>query len=704
MSAVKAASCHGGSTAVASPPGTPVVALAGNPNVGKSTVFNALTGARQHVGNWPGKTVDVARGPWRLPDDRRAEVVDLPGTYSLVPCSPDEELTRELIVTGQVDAVVVALDAGNLARNLYLLAQLLETGRPVAVALTMVDTAAARGLTVDADVLAERAGVPVVPIDARSGRGMDELGAVVAGLLDHPHPPVPPVLGAAEPVLAELEASVADVPQLDGLPRRWLATALLSGDVPEETPEAVQAEAARLGERLAAETGDPDDDLWDADAALADQRYAWAHEVLEASVRRDASADADTRTDKVDRVLTSRVFGLPILLAVMWAVFSATTTFAKPLQDGLASLFDGPVTTGAHHALSWAPGWLDGLVVQGLIGGVGQVLSFIPLMIIMFVLMTLLEDSGYLARAAFLADRLMRTMGLPSRAFLPLLVGFGCNVPALSATRILPDARQRLLLGLVIPYLSCSARLVVYVLMASIFFGSMAGTVVFGMYVLSIVMVVAVGLLLRRTMFKDVTHEPLVLELPPYRVPTVRVTAAQTWVRLRGFLKTASGIIVGTVTAVWLLSSISLSGQAFGKGPIDDSAMAGISRAAAPVFEPLGFGDWHPAAAMVTGFVAKEAVVATMAQTYTVAEPGNGHRPGALGDRIKATFEKTSGGHPTPAALAFLVFLLAYTPCMTTVATQWQTIGRRLTLYGIGMQLVIAWVLALAVFQIGRLI
>ncbi|RFU42925.1 ferrous iron transport protein B, partial [Actinomadura logoneensis] len=533
---------------------------------------------------------------------------------------------------------------------------------------------------------------------------MDELAAAVAGLLDDPRPPVPPRLGAAEPVLAELEAVVADVPQLDGLPRRWLATALLSGDLPEETPEAVQAEAARLGDRLAAATGDPDDDLWDADAALADQRYAWAHEVLEASVRRDASADADTRTDKVDRVLTSRVFGLPILLAVMWAVFSATTTFAKPLQDGLAALFDGPVTRGADAALSWAPAWLNGLVVQGLVGGVGQVLSFIPLMIVMFVLMTLLEDSGYLARAAFLADRLMRTMGLPSRAFLPLLVGFGCNVPALSATRILPNARQRLLLGLVIPYLSCSARLVVYVLMASVFFGSMAGTVVFGMYVLSIVMVVAVGLLLRRTLFRDVTHEPLVLELPPYRVPTVRVTAAQTWVRLRGFLRTASGIIVGTVTAVWLLSSISLQGEPFGKGPIDDSAMAGISRAVAPAFEPLGFGDWHPAAAMVTGFVAKEAVVATMAQTYAVAEPGDDHRPGALGDRIKATFERTSGGHPTPAALAFLVFLLAYTPCMTTVATQWQAIGRRLTLYGMGMQLAIAWVLALAVFQIGRLL
>jgi ferrous iron transport protein B len=385
------------------------------------------------------------------------------------------------------------------------------------------------------------------------------------------------------------------------------------------------------------------------------------------------------------------------------------------LQSAVQDLFDGPVSDGFGWLLGVvdAPEWLAGLVQDGLVSGVGQLLSFAPLMAIMFVLLALLEDSGYMARAAFVVDRLMRVIGLPGKAFLPIIVGFGCNVPALAGTRILRNPRQRLLLGLLIPFVSCSARLTVYVLLAGIFFGSEAGTMVFVMYVLSIVLVVGMGWVLRRVAFRDLADDPLLLELPPYRRPTLRVMGVQTWQKLQAFLRTASGIIVATVTVVWLLSSIPLPGAqapspaepvSFGHVDPADSVFGGVSRAIAPVFAPAGFDDWHASAALVTGFVAKEAVVATTAQTYSAEEPADVHQAGALGTALHDTFVRTSGGHVIPAVLAFMVFLLAYTPCMTTVAAQRAEIGTRATLMGIGMQLLVAWVLAVAVFQIGVLL
>lgn len=654
------ACCHAGG-GIGAGPQAPVVALAGAPNTGKSTLFNALTGAKVTMGNWPGTTVEVSRGIWKTtkeaatcdcdecdcdPSEQRLDItlIDLPGAYSLEPHSPDEALTRELLVGGpedeRPDLTIVACDASRLANSLYLVSQLRERGQRMIVALTMLDVAAKRGIEVSPAKLARSLGCPVVGIDPRRRTGLDRLAKTVRATLGQP---------AAAPRPAP---KTTDTLELDDDRFGWIATAVQAGT-------AAPAEQAR------------------------------------------------TRSDKVDRWVTAPVLGPLIFLGVMWAVFQITTTVAAPLQDFLDGLFSGPITDGTTWllgVLGLSETWVEGLLVDGLIAGVGMLLTFVPLMAFMFVLLALLEDSGYMARAAVVTDRLMRSIGLPGRAFLPLIVGYGCNVPAISATRILPSASQRILTALLVPFTSCTARLTVFVMMGAVFFGPYAGTAVFGMYVASIVIIVLVGLLLRGTLWRGEAIEPLVIDLPPYQAPTLRLTASVAWVRLKGFLQTASGIIVATVAAVWLLQSIPAQpGKAFGDVAVADSVYGVTAQAIAPVFAPAGFGSWESASTLVVGFVAKEAVISSWAQTYAVDEPEESAEPGDLGSAVMQTFTESSGGHPIPAALAFMVFLMAYTPCVATLAAQWREIGGKWTVFGIGLQLATAWLLAVAVFQIGKL-
>ena len=667
-------SCHGDSAGAPPPTGARVVALAGAPNVGKSTLFNALTGARRTVGNWPGTTVEVGRGTWRLDGGgdstgdgtgrteprgggESVALVDLPGAYSLDPMSPDEALTRELILgedgATPPDAVLVAASAAHLARSLYLVAQVRETGLPVAIALTMEDVARRRGFTVDTDALAAATGCPVVLLDPRRRRGHEQLAAVVGDLLD-----AGPVAARDRDLAAYATCEVTD------------------GGAP---------------------------DLDDDELAVADERFAWIERAVQAGTVHTGERRR-TWSDRIDRWATAPVAGPLLFLAVMWAVFQITTTVAAPLQDGLDALFVGPVSDGVS-ALVGAVGlggtWVEGLLVNGLIAGVGMLLTFVPLMALMFLLLAVLEDSGYMARAAVVTDRLMSRLGLPGRAFLPLVVGFGCNVPAIAATRILPQARHRVLTALLVPFTSCSARLTVYVLLASTFFPDRAGTVVFAMYLVSILLVVLVGLALRSTLWRTMGADPLVIDLPPYQRPTLRLSLSVMWLRLKGFLQTASGIIVATVIVVWLLQSIPAGGGGqFGHVAVEDSVYAAIARGLAPALEPAGFGVWQSVSALVVGFIAKEAVISSWAQTYAVSEAG-GREPGSLGHQLLQTFAESSGGHANVAVIAFMVFLLAYTPCVATLAAQKRELGWRWTAFGVVVQLVVAWVLAVAVFQVG---
>ncbi len=625
-------------------PAPATIALVGNPNVGKSSLFNALTGARRAaVGNWPGSSVEVASGQWRLAD-RSVRLIDLPGTYSLDPISPDEALTRDLLVgadpVARPDVVVVVVSAADLIRTLYLAHQIRETPNRVVVAVSMGDVARRRGTTVDVAGLSRAMTAPTVAVDGRRGVTADLVEAVGRALAA----PMPPPLPA-----------------------------------PQEHDDAL---------------------------AAADWRFTRVTRMVEATTVNGERATTPW-SDRIDRVAISPVVGPMMFLAVMWLVFQLTTRLAAPLQTLIDRLVSGPVSDGARwlsRSVGLGGTWVEHLLVDGVIAGVGMLLSFAPVMAIMFALLALLEDSGYLARAAVVADRLTRVLNLPGRAFLPLVVGFGCNVPAVAATRILPNARHRLLTVLLVPFTSCTARLAVYVLVATAFFGPHAGNVVFGMYLVSIAMLVAGGALLRATVLRTMDNEDLLIDLPRYQVPHIRLLIASTWTRVAAFLRTAGSVIVAAVVVVWALSAIPVGASDRPGTDVEHSLFGQIAATTAPAFTPAGFGDWHTTGALLVGFVAKEAVVSSWAQTYATEKPDNVRRPGALGESLRADFARSSGGHTTAAVLAFLVFLLGYTPCVATLAAQYREVGPRWTLLGFGFQLAFAWTVAVAVFQIGRLV
>ncbi len=648
------------------------IALLGNPNVGKSTLFNALTGAHQHTVNAPGTTVHWEVGRWRLPaahgTRQEVDLVDLPGTQSLLAASPDEQVTQDALVGAGAhgappDLTIVVADATALSRSLYLLAQAAETGTPAIVALTMNDVARGRGITVDVARLSERLGVPVVEVDPRMRIGLGELASTVhRALHDRPY-----LHTGLEHVLAGVSVT-ADSPADGGIP-----------------------DASRA--------------LTDQIQVHADDHFEWV-----AGIERDLvshSGHRETWSDRIDRILLNPWFGIPVFLGVMWMLFQLTTTIAGPIQDlidAVVSGWFGSVITSFLGLFDLDTGWLNGFLVNGVVAGLATVATFIPPMGLMFLALSMLEDSGYMARAGFVADRVMRLMGLDGRAFLPLVIGFGCNLPALAATRTLPNSRQRLLTGLLVPLSSCTARLTVYVVMATIFFPHNAGTAIFAMYVTSVTLIILAGLVLRRTVFRDLKPEPFVLNLPAYQRPRIKPMAMSVLMRLRDFVVRAGRVIMATLIVMWALIAIPINGGKFGDVPVEDSLYGATAHAVAPVFAPAGFDDWHASAALATGFVAKEVVVGALAQSYAVDEPVADNQPGLLADRLHETFDRTSGGHPGAAAAAFMLFVLAYTPCAATVAEQRRHFGWRPAIAAVGVSLVGAWVLAVAVFQIGSLL
>ena len=646
------------------------VVFVGNPNVGKSSMFNALLGARTRTMNAPGTTVSITCGQYRYKSSKTTknpqnwQFVDTPGTYSLSPMSPDEQVAVDALTGASgmpvPDLAVVVLDATALSRSLYLLSMVVELGLPTVVALTMNDLAVRNGCGVDAERLSHLLdGMPVVAIDGRTGNGGKALADAIAASFEGT--PVPHGLTALPTATAD-----ADMKTADGL------------------------------------------SVW------ADARLDWTAGILRGLDMH--AVDHVTLSDRIDRVLLHPVIGVLVFLAVLFVVFQATTTLASPMQDWIDVTFRGWCADGLDLLLglfgpSVSGGWLRSLLVDGLLDGVVTVLTFIPVMGIMFLLLSILEDSGYMARAAFVMDRAMRALGLDGRAFLPIIVGFGCNLPALAATRTLSDSRQRVLTGMLVPFAACSARLSVFLVLAHAFFPKYAGLVVFLMYVASVMVILLVGVLLRHTMFRGLEPEPLMLALPAYQCPRALQLARSVLLRLWGFIRGASVIIISMITALWLLQGIPVTANAGGFAHVDDvhdSAYGVLADAVAPVFAPDGFDDWHASAALITGFVAKEVVVGSMSQSYHADEPDDAASQqageGTLGQKLRASFDQSSHGHGKAAAIAFLLFTLAYTPCLATVAEMRRQFGTKVAARSVLLSLAVAYVIAIIAFQTLRLI
>lgn len=667
------------------------IALAGNPNAGKTTIFNNLTGARQHVGNWPGVTVEKKEGSARV-GDLEISVVDLPGTYSLTAYSLEEVIVRDFIAGEKPDVVVNIVDASNIERNLYLTTQLAELGVPLIIALNMIDVAEGRGISLDVSLLSELLGSPVVPMVGFRNRGTEDLKKVIAeavggkryrGFKVNYGREVEEEVTRLEETIAADNAVRREL--LGRYSPRWLAVKLFDED------ERVADDLERLA--------GPDSGIFhrleesrrhlisiygeDLETIIVDNRYGFVAGVVREAVRREREELVST-TDRIDNVLTSRIWGFPFFALFMWLMFFLTFFLGKfPMHwiDTLVRGFGHMVQTNLT-----SPAWLQSLLVDGVIGGVGSVLVFLPQIFIVFICISILEDTGYMARAAFIMDRVMHWLGLHGKSFIPMLMGFGCNVPAVMATRTLESEKDRMITILVNPLMSCTARLPIYALFTSAFFMAYQGTVTFSLYMLGIILAVIMAKLFRKFLFPG-ESEPFVMELPPYRWPTLKGTVVHMWERGSLFLRKAGTIILAGSVIIWLLSYFP-KGVAYGS----EQSLAGhIGRFFEPLVKPLGF-DWRAVVALMFGFVAKEIVVSTYG-----ALTGAGDSRAAISAQLQHIF--------TPlTAYCFMAFTLLYTPCLATVAVIRRETGHwKWAAFAVAYSLALAWVIAFLIYRVGLL-
>lgn len=726
---------------------TLTIALAGNPNTGKSTIFNALTGSRQHVGNWSGKTVEKKAGSLRLGQEDIC-IVDLPGTYSLTAYSVEEAIARDFLITDTPDAVIAVADANNLERNLYLVVQLMEMGCPLILALNMMDVADSRGIEINTDALSTALGnIPVVRMIGSRAVGLDTLKNALIHKPAHAQVVIP-FDEALEAEIYQLEQMIAQAEPLRQYPTRWLAIKLLENDAPLLallTPHQ-QAQVQTAIERLMAATGEEPEIL------IADGRYSFISAVIQAAMHRPQE-QVVTRSDKLDMILTHRYFGLPIFLLLMWLVFQFTAYVSVPYQDWIDTTMTGFVTAQTLHlmdGLGMAGSWLEALLIDGVITGVGGVLVFLPVLTCLYIAIAILEDSGYMARAAFVMDKLMQALGLHGKSFLPLLIGFGCSVPGIYATRTLENETDRKITGFLVTFMSCSARLPVYVVFGAAFFGGAAGNLIFGLYLTGIGIAILTSILLTKIIYKNKLVPPFVLELPPYHVPHFRTVFRSTRERSAGFVRKAGTLILSMSIIIWLLMAIPLRGGSFNNVAPENSILGTFSSAIAPIFAPAGFDNWQASSALVTGFVAKEVVVSTLSQIYvggvdedappsedSVSDVAVGFGNAAIltvqellnilprtlnmlpgVDVPVANFLHQDTAVETDSALenglqnaftplqavAFNVFILLYVPCVTAVAAMRHEFGTRWMLIQAGYALLIAWLAAVIMYQIGRVL
>jgi ferrous iron transport protein B len=719
-----------------------VVGVVGNPNCGKTTLFNVLTGARQQVGNWPGVTVEKKTGEYRFAD-KHIELVDLPGTYSLESAddsvSLDEKVARDYVASRAADLIINIVDASNIERNLYLTSQLIEMRVPMLLVLNMIDVVKQRGIKIDTQFLAEQLGCPVIAVSASTKHGINQLQtAINNAVIAKPIPTAAinyhPALEAA---IAEISPLLVDTAQHYPCDLRWLAVRLLEDDTLAKAIAGKEflAKAAKYQQQVEQETDD------EIDILAADARYGFVNQLTQGAVCK-LNEISRHGTERIDSIVLNRFLGIPIFLLVMYAMFMFTINIGSAFVDFFdqsvgALLVDG---LGVLLAQIATPEWLLVLITKGIGGGIQVVATFIPIVGFLFLFLSALEDSGYMARAAFVMDRFMRLIGLPGKSFVPMIVGFGCNVPAIMATRTLENQRDRILTNLMNPFMSCGARLPVYALFAAAFFPVGGQNLVFGLYMLGIVVAVLTGLIMRHTLFKGETS-PFIMELPAYHLPTFRGVFLRTWDRLHSFLVNAGKVIVPMVLVLNFLNALGTDGS-FGQENSDKSVLSEIGRALTPAFKPMGISNdnWPATVGIFTGVLAKEAVVGTLDALYSQMATANAPAEQAafnledaliaacatVPDNLRAVTnnlldplglgsvnEEQAVNTATFAAMqhsfdgkagafAYLLFILLYAPCVAATAAVYRETNRNWTLFVVLWTTGIAYMTATIFYQTMR--
>lgn len=660
-------------------------ALVGNQNCGKSTLFNYLTGSNQHVGNFPGVTVQKKEGS--LLDTPDSTVIDLPGIYSLSPYTSEEIVTRDLLLYNKPDAIINVIDATNIERSLYLTLQLIELNIPMIIALNMMDELVGSGGSIDIRAMEAALTVPVVPITANTGEGVDELVRRALDIAEHKTLPqrLDFCSGPVHTAIHAVAHLIEDKVRRKGLPLRFTSTKLIEGDdIFTNELQLTENERDIIGHfteemELALNT--------DKEAALADMRYAYIEELCCKTVRKPLHTDAQLRSVKIDYYLTHKYLALPIFLIIMstvfWLTFDVVGAFLSDLLSEAIDYVTASVDAGLT-ALNIAPP-MHSLIIDGVFSGVGSVLSFLPTIVTLFFFLSMLEDSGYMARVAFVMDKLLRKIGLSGSSFVPMIIGFGCSVPAIMATRTLASERDRKMTIILTPFMSCSAKLPIYGIFIAAFFPEHGGLVMMGLYLLGILTAIISGVLLNSFVFSG-KPVPFVMELPAYRLPTARNIMMHMWSKASDFIHKAFTVIFLVSIVIWFLQNFDIR---FYMVDASESIIASIGKLAASIFAPLGFGSWQAATSLITGITAKEVVISTL----SVLAVGSGDAP-ALSQLF------------TPlTAFTFLVFCLLYPPCVAALATIRREMNSGwVTLAMIGYQLFAAWCVAFAVRQMGLML
>mgnify|MGYP002541074933 CR=1 FL=1 len=666
-----------------------IFALIGNQNCGKTTLFNQLTGANQHVGNFPGVTVDQKVG--EIKEHKNCSVVDLPGIYSLRPYTSEEIVTRDFLINEKPDAIINIVDATNIERNLYLTLQLLEMQIPMVLALNMMDEVRNNGGSIDVMGMSEKLGIPVVPISAVKAEGISELvEKVIRTAEKKKYPKITDFCekGPVHRCIHALSHQVEDHAQNLGISPRFAATKVVENDVEIIKKLNFSRNEFEMMQHSIEEM--EADHKMDRNAALADMRYTFIEKVCKDTVKHPKESKEHKRSEKIDKVLTNKYLAIPMFLAIMMLIFYLTFGLIGAWLSDLLSLGIEQITDICDKGLT-AYGInpvVHSLIIDGVFAGVGSVLSFLPVIVVLFFFLSILEDSGYMARIAFVMDKLLRKIGLSGRSFVPMLIGFGCTVPAVMATRTLSSDRDRKMTIMLTPFISCSAKIPVYSVFAMAFFKDHAALVMMALYVTGIVVSIFVALILKGTIFSG-KPVPFVMELPNYRLPSVKSVLQLMWDKAKDFLQRAFTIIFVATIIIWFLQTFDTRINV-----VTDSAnslLAVLGRWVAPIFTPLGFGDWRISTSLITGFTAKEAVVSTMS---------------VLCGTSMSNLPQTLGSFFTPlSAVSFLVFTLLYTPCVAAIAAIRREMDSALQAVGIViMQCGIAWLVAFGVYRIGSLL